>query len=402
MQRRKSILVIVALGAMLSFGGQGALAQVNTRVLLASGTGVPNHPGFTFGPFSDLAMNSRKEVVFRTTLQSPRTDSPAIVRSVGVTFSVVAFGGLVSPVSHEVYDGFSAPSINNAGGIAFTATFKEGETTAAVVKVEGDNTRVVAANGREGASEGGLAFKEFSAPVLGSDGEVLFGARTEGGGSGLYLWSPQGLHQVPLPQGFHLGPQDLLEPLFSSGNEAVFVRRGVPLQAANEQLFRAVAIKNFQQLNPPPAPTDTVQVLPGRPQQKPVQLLLVLLDGRKAQTAVLTGNPSQAVTAERSIGMDSSASATFNAIQGQTAGPNSGSIIFAGQPAQQEDGFGIFCFCKGQVTRLTSQEDFSMVVHDLNGRSIVSLAGDAQHVVAFIAPVGTQHGSNAIFVSYIP
>ena len=401
-QTRKFIVVIAGLCGFVGLGWQAARAQVNTRVLLSSGAGVPNHPGFTFGPFYDLAMNTGKQIVFRTTLQSPRTDSPAIVRSEGVTFSVVAFGGLVSPVPREVYDTFSAPSINDAGSVAFAATFKEGATTAAVVEVEGDQSRLVAANGSAGASDGGPAFKEFSAPVIGSDGEVLFAARMEGSGSGLYLWTPQGIHQVPLPQGFHLGPQDILQPLFSSNNEAVFVRRGTPLQVASEQLFRAVAIKNFQQLNPPPAPAETVQVLPARPEQKPVQLLLVLLEGGNAQTALLAGDPTQPVIAKRSPGMDSSASVSFSAIQGQAAGPNSGSVIFAGQPAQQEDGFGIFCFCQGEVVRLTSQEDFSMLVHNLNGRPIVSLAGDAQHVAAFIAPVGTQPDSNAIFVSYIP
>lgn len=394
-------LAVAALSGLLCFCSQAALAQVNTRVLLASGAGVPNHPGFIFGRFRDLAMNSHKQIVFRTTLRSPRMESQAIVRSVGVTFAVVAFGGLVSPLPHEVYDTFSAPSINNAGSVAFAATFKGGgDTTAAVIEVQGENSRLVAANG--GAAGGGFAFKQFSAPVLGSNGEVLFGARTENFGSGLFLWTPQGMHQVALPAGFRLNPSDLLQPLFSSNNEAVFVRRGASLEDACEQLFRAVAIKNFQQLDPPPAASGTVQVLPAKPAQKPVQLLLVLLENGQAQTAVLTGDPKQAVVAKRAPGMDSADSVLFSAIQGQTAGPNSGSVIFAGQPAKQEDGFGIFCYRRGEVVRLTSQADFSLLVHNLNGRSIISLASDSQHVATFIAPVGTQPDANAIFVSYIP
>lgn len=402
----KSLIVIVGLWGLWVTGlaPKALIAQVNTRILLSSGAGVPDHPGFSFGPFHDLAMNNRKQIVFRTTLQSPRTDSQAIVRSVGVTFSVVAFGGLLSPVPHEVYDTFSAPSINEKGNVAFTATLKGSATpTAAVVEVEGDQSQLVATNGSDAGENRGLAFVEFSAPVIGSAGEVLFGARTRGTnpGSGLYLWTPQGIHQVTLPPDFHVGPQDLLEPLFLSHDEAVFVRRGTSAAAASEQFFRAVAIRNFQQLSPPPDAADTVQILPARPEQKPVQLLLVLLGGGQAQTAAIEGDPAQPVVAKRSLGMQTGPPVSFTAIQGQTAGPTSGSVIFAGAPASQSDDFGIFCFCKGQIIRLTSQIDFSLLVHNMNGKPI-SLTGDAQHTVAFIAPVGTQPDANAIFVSYIP
>jgi hypothetical protein len=391
----------------LGLGQQAAFAQVNTRVLLSSGAGVPDHPGFTFGPFYDLAMNGRQRIVFRTSLRSPRTDSQAIVRSVGITFSVVAFGGLISPVPQEVYDTFSAPSINNSGSVAFTATLKgkgvEGEPTAAIIEVQDGRSQLVVANGSAAAKDGEPQFEEFSAPVIGSAGDVLFAARTKGQnpGSGLFLWSTQGMHQVPLPQSFHVGPGDLLQPWFSSHNEAVFVRRDAPTTLASEQFFRAVAIKNFQQINPPPNRADTVQILPARPEQKPVQLLLVLLEDGRAQTAVLEGDPSQPVVAKRSPGMDTQGTLSFAAIQAQTSGPGSGNVIFAAVPAGQEDDFGIFCFCSGQVVRLTSREDFSFLIHNLNGKP-VSLAGDAQHTVAFIAPVGTQPDSNAIFVSYIP
>jgi hypothetical protein len=392
----------------LGLGLQAAFAQVNTRVLLSSGAGVPDHPGFTFGPFHDLAMNGRQQIVFRTELRSPRVDLQAIVRSVGVTFSVVAFGGLVSPVPQEVYDAFSAPSINNSGSVAFTATLKgrgvEGEATAAIIEVKDGRSELVVANGSAAGKDEGTLFEEFSAPVIGSAGEVLFGARTKGQnpGSGLFLWSTQGIHQVPLPENFHVGPQDLLQPLFSSHNEAVFVRRDAATSVAGEQFFRAVAIQNFQQINPSPNPAETIQILPARPGQKPVQLLLVLLDDGRAQTVVLKGDPSQPVTAKRSPGVDTQGAVAFTAVQGQTSGPGSGNVIFAAVPAGHEDDFGIFCFCDGQVVRLTSQEDFSLLVHNLNGKPIVSLAGDAQHIVAFIAPVGTQPDANAIFVSYIP
>ncbi len=384
-----------------------AAAQVNTRVLLVSGSGVPGHPGFTFGAFHDLAMNGNKQIVFRTMLESPRTNLKAVVKSQGVSFSVVAFQGLVSPVSGEQYESFGAPSINHAGAVAFTAALKaagNGTPTEAIVRVQGNSSDLVAANGGGGSERFGEVFKVFSDPVIGSGGEVVFGSRSAGPGpqSGLYLWSSQGIHPIPLPKGFRLGPRDLLEPIFASHDEAVFVRQGVDMAAAREQFFRAVAIRNFQQLNPPPRSSQTVQVLAPRPQQKPVQMLLVLLEGDHAETALLAGDPSQPVVAEIGPGVGAQSDSSFAEIQGQAAGRRIGSVIFAGIPDGQTDAFGLFCFCGGQVTRLTTPADFGLLLNELNGRPIDSLAGDGHGTVALIAPVGTQPGGNAIFVCNIP
>ncbi len=392
----------------LCLSGLTAAAQVNTRVLLVSGSGVPGLPGFTLGAFHDLAMNGNKQIVFRTTLESPRANLKAVVKSHGVSFSVVAFQGLVSPVSGEQYESFGAPSINHAGVVAFTAALKasagEGAPTAAIVRVQGSSSDLVAANGGGGSENLGEVFKAFSDPVIGSGGEVVFGARSAGPSpqSGLYLWLSQGIHPIQLPKGFRLGPHDLLEPIFASHDEAVFVRQGVDKAAAREQFFRAVAIRNFQQLNPPPKSSQTVQVLAPRPQQKPVQMLLVLLQGDHAETAVLAGDPLQPVVAEIGPGVGAQGSSSFAEIEGQAAGRRSGTVIFAGNPDAQKDAFGPSCFCGGQVTRLTTPADFGLLLNGLNGRPIDSLAGDGHGTVALIAPVGTQPGSNAIFVCNIP
>jgi hypothetical protein len=390
----------------LTLGECLARAQVNTRLLLVSGSGVPGHPGFTFGAFHDLAMNANQQIVFRTTLQSPRTSLPAVVESHGISFSVIAFDGLVSPVSGELYESFGSPSINDSGAVTFTAGLRgggEGAPTAAIVRIKSGSSDLVAANG-SGAESFGEVFRAFSAPVIGSAGEVVFGARTAGASphSGLYLWSSQGIHPVPLPKSFRLGPGDLLQPIFASHDEAVFVRQGVDIAAAQEQFFRAVAIRNFQQLSPAPKPSETVQVLIPRPKEKPVQMLLVLLQGDRADTALLVGDPSQPVVAQVSPGTGAADASLFAAIEGQAAGRRSGSVIFAGVPSGQPNNFGLFCFCGGQVTRLTTPVDFGLLLSSLNERPIDSLAGDGQGTVALIAPVGTQPGGNAIFVCNIP
>lgn len=390
---------------LLCLGVQAAIAQVNTRLLLVTGSAVPDHPGFTFGPFQDLAMNGNQQIVFRSTLESPRSNLRAVVRSQGVSFTVVAFEGLVSPASREQYESFSAPSINDDGVVAFKATLKgggRGEPTEAIVRVKGSVANLVADNGGGGDSSFGQIFKAFSSPVIGSGGDVLFAARTGGSNphSALYLWSAGGIREVALPGDFKLGPGELLEPVFASRDEAVFVRKNVDMAAAREQFFRAVAMRNFQQLDPAPEPADTFQVLPARPNQKPIQMLLVLLQGNQAQTAELSGDPSQPVMAQSAPGTGDVG--PFAAIQGQAAGRRSGSIIFAGAPSGQADDFGLYCFCGGQVKRLTTQADFGLLLNKLDGRTIGSFAGDGQGTVALVAPVGNQPGANAIFVCDTP
>lgn len=73
-------------------------AQSNTRLLLSAGSGVPGHPGIAFGPFIDLAMNDNRQIAFLSSLRSPRNELRAVVVSSGVSFSVVAFQGLQTPI----------------------------------------------------------------------------------------------------------------------------------------------------------------------------------------------------------------------------------------------------------------------------------------------------------------
>src|SRR5712692_1448109 len=124
-----------------------AYAQSTTRLVLSSGTGVPAHAGFVFGPFSNLAMNEADDVVFLTSLRSARIELRAVVRSAGVTFSVVAFQGLRSPIPRATYDSFSSPSMNAGGDIVFTAQLKDEVATSAVIHVKASSASAVAISG---------------------------------------------------------------------------------------------------------------------------------------------------------------------------------------------------------------------------------------------------------------
>jgi hypothetical protein len=398
-----AVLLCLMVGlALLSAWPLQVYAQSNTRLLLASGSGVPGHAGFVFGPFSNLAMNENREIVFLSTLRSTRKELPALVRSSGVTFSVLAFQGLRSPVPRTTYDSFSAPCINNSGTIAFTAALKDtGEAPGfAVIQMEGSASKAVATT--TDAVPGLLesTFLEFSAPLITSTGNILFGARWGGKKpcSGLVLWTPRGLQVLDLPPGSNVGAKDLLAPIFFSHDEAVFVPRGVPSEAAIEQFFRAVATRTFQEMKPPPESSETAEVLAARPGETPVQMLLVLMEGETVQTAVLVGDPSQAAIARRPSG--ATAPQPLGRIQGQTAAPR-GNIIFAATAADLVNDVGLYCFCEGQVIRLTSAEEFAPITQAAPGKPLLSLVSDAQQTTAFIVP-GAAEGASAIYVTSIP
>ena len=299
----------MAAGGFLGFllaAAVPAWAQLNTRLLLTTGTEVPGHGGLAFGPFLSLEMNGNDDIIFLTSLHSARTDMRAVVRSTGVSFSVVAFQGLLGPFPRTTYDTFSAPSMNDSGVIAFAATLDTDQAdlpTAVVVRQEGAKPRAVATNLDEPPGHPGGKFEEFSAPLVTSDGSLLFGARWSGkdAGSGLFLWSPRGLQAISLPAGLQLAPMDLLEPFFFGHDEAAFLRRGVSPNVATEQFFRAIAIQTFQQLQPPPDPARSTELLAARPDVAPVQMLLIYLENGGFQTTLLAGDATQPVLAKQSL-----------------------------------------------------------------------------------------------------
>jgi len=377
-------------------------AQSNTRLLLSAGSGVPGHSGIAFGPFSGLAMNDNRQIAFLSSLRSPRNELRAVVVSSGVGFSVVAFQGLQTPIPKTSYDSFSAPSINDAGVICFAAELKdtEGNPSSAIIRVEGSSARALVTNADSLPGTPDANFLEFSAPLINSQGNILFGARWGGKtpGTGLFLWTARELQRLDFPAGVAPTPKDMFEPIFYSHDEAALALRGTPKAAVIEQFFRAVAIRSFQEITPAPDPADTVQLLAPRAGQAPVQLILVIMEGENVQTALLPGDPSQPVMARHVA--DAPGIKPVGQVEGQTTSAQ-GNIIFAATSLDSPDDIGLYCFCGGQVARLTSADDFAPVVQTAPGKPILSLVGDSQQTTAFIAP-GAAGGGSAIYVTSIP
>jgi hypothetical protein len=348
-------------------------------------------------------MNDKREMVFLSSLRGPRNELRAVVRSSGVSFSVVAFQGLRAPLPKMSYDSFSAPSLNDSGAVCFAAGLKDtegGDTSSAIIRVDGAAARaiVTSADNLPGTSD--APFLEFSAPLINSQGNIVFGARWGGPkpGTGLFLWTPHGLQRLALPEGVAPRAKDLLRPVFFSHDEAVLVLRNTPSDAAIEQFFRAVAIRTFQELKPPPDASETIQVLGPRTGQEPIQMVLVLMEGEKVQTALLPGDPSQPVLAWHPA--SSPETMPLGQIQGQTTSAQ-GNIIFAATLADSPGDLALYCLCGGQVTRLTPADAFLPIVQSAPGKAILSLAGDSQQTEAIIAP-GPAEGGPAIYVTSLP
>jgi len=141
-----------------------------------------------------------------------------------------------------------------------------------------------------------------------------------------------------------------------------------------------------------------VQLLAPRAGQAPVQLVLVIMEGENVQTALLPGDASQPVMARHLA--DAPELKPVGQVEGQTTSAQ-GNIIFAATSLDSPDDIGLYCFCGGQVARLTSSDDFAPVIQTAPGKPILSLVGDSQQTAAFIAP-GAAGGGTAIYVTSIP
>jgi hypothetical protein len=197
--------------------------------------------------------------------------------------------------------------------------------------------------------------------------------------------------------GLQLGPKELLEPFFFGHDEAGFLRRGVSPEVATEQFFRAIAIQSFQELQPPPDPTRAAELLAARPEVSPVQMLLVYLENGSIQAALLAGDPTKPVMAKQSL--TTTPLKAVARILSLTIGPR-GNMIFAAAPTDAPNDLALYCNCDGQENRLTTPEDFLPITSPGSGKPILSLTGDTQQTIAFIAP--TPGGDNTgIYVTAI-
>jgi len=73
-------------------------------------------------------------------------------------------------------------------------------------------------------------------------------------------------------------------------------------------------------------------------------------------------------------------------------------MIFAAAPIDNANDLALFCNCEGVQNRLTTSDDFLPITVAGPGKPILSLPGDMQQTMAFIAP-GATGDNTAIYVT---
>jgi hypothetical protein len=113
---------------------------------------------------------------------------------------------------------------------------------------------------------------------------------------------------------------------------------------------------------------------------------------------LLAGDPSQAVKARLT---PATPAVPLGRIQGQTAGPR-GNILIASTPLGQEFDLALYCYCEGQLQRLTAPEEMHAITTAARGRPLRSLASDGDGTAAYLAPLDEGAESTAIYVTALP
>lgn len=371
-----------------------------TRLLISSGMSVPGHADLTFGSFSAVSMNSANDLVFLCTLRGNQSEVQAVVRSSGESFSVVAIEGLASPIPKTTYASLGVPSMNGTGIIAFTTGLEGGAGGSAIIRVMSGFAQAIVVSGANVPQLPDATFAEFSAPLVNSAGNVLFAARMEGKnpGTGLFLWTPQGIQSLAVPDTLALKANDLLVPFYFSHDEAAFVVRGVSKEMATDQLFRALAVNSFQEQNLPPAPSDTTVLLPPHPNEPPIKMLLALMEGQDVRMTTLVGDPNQSVLVKQKLGTPRR---PVEQIWGQT-GETNGNTIFAATTADTNRRLVLYRLANAEVVPLTQPGELLPILQADPTNPILSLTSGSQHVAAFIGASAQGGISTAIYITALP
>ncbi|HET7344009.1 MAG TPA: choice-of-anchor tandem repeat NxxGxxAF-containing protein, partial [Methylomirabilota bacterium] len=153
-------------------------AVLGGRLVKIVAQGDPAPAGGTFAGFGPPVLNNRRRVAFAAVVEGRAVPGGVFVAEGGAVRMLIGagsdtpIGGIVARVSERIAQ-------NEAGAVAFTAVLKNAPAEQAILVVEGDRPRSVAALGD--AAPGGGTFAHFSLwPALAGDGSVAFAAAVDG------------------------------------------------------------------------------------------------------------------------------------------------------------------------------------------------------------------------------
>ena len=148
-----------------------------------------------FGPVnSERCMNNHGQVAFEVliiNISPTSSNDSAIYRGAPGSLSIMTFEGNNAPGTIGTFEGINAygpPSLNDAGAVAFEATFREfiqGHFVggSGIFTAAGAGVGLVARDGNQAFDlPPGVEFDKFGSPLINANNEVTFSATVENGG----------------------------------------------------------------------------------------------------------------------------------------------------------------------------------------------------------------------------
>ena len=163
---------------------------VDAAVTLA-GDAAPGTGGGTYSTFGSLpGINASGDVAFLGNVSGGSVAQGIFVDSGGTDTERVLAGDTAPGTGGETYTGFGAPSMNDAGEIAFLAPLTGAVSSGVFVDAGGTQT-LLALVGDTAPGTGGGSFVGFNNPIITQSGDVVIRATVSGGSAtqGIFLLS---------------------------------------------------------------------------------------------------------------------------------------------------------------------------------------------------------------------
>jgi len=219
-----------------SLGGGLFLASGKTRSAIAlTGDTAPGTGGGTYiGGFTSPSINSSGDVAFESSVTGGSADEGIFVVS-GGAHSAIALTGQIAPgTGGGTYSGFeTSTSINDSGDVAFYADVTGGSTSRGLFVVSGGTHSAMALIGDTAPGTGGGTYSGFyTVPSMNALGDVAFRADVTGGdvSDGIFVVSGGTHSAVALPGGLPPGigtyySFPLNSPSINASGEVAFYAR---------------------------------------------------------------------------------------------------------------------------------------------------------------------------------
>ncbi len=159
------------------YENQGVFLQTSTGLVSIARTGdpAPGAPG-SFGRFGQfgLILNNAGKIAFEATFNGPEPGDGIFEYSNGNLSSAVLRGQSAPGTQGGIFDHFLGLAINQAGQIAFVASLMGGPAASGVFVADNAGIRMLALEGQPAPYTGGGTFGNLRQPSINDSGDVAF------------------------------------------------------------------------------------------------------------------------------------------------------------------------------------------------------------------------------------